>query len=79
MNASSHRSLLRASERFFGHVAAIVAGFVLMIVGISLGVTIVLLPAGIPVGLAGLFLFLWGLMVFLPKDQPHGARNGTPE
>lgn len=43
------------------HVIAIAAGVVLMIAGIAMGVTMVMLPIGIPVGLAGLAVFLWGL------------------
>jgi len=31
---------------FLGHVAAVVLGFVLIIVGLAMGVTMVLLPAG---------------------------------
>lgn len=44
-----------------GHILAIVAGLVLMIAGLAMGVTMVLLPIGIPVGLIGLGVFLWGL------------------
>ena len=44
-----------------GHVLAVAAGVVLMIAGVGMGVTIVLLPLGIPVGFAGLGVFLWGL------------------
>lgn len=45
-----------------GHLAAIVVGFVLMVVGLSLGVTMVLLPVGLVVGIAGVLLFVWGLL-----------------
>ncbi len=44
-----------------GHVGAIVAGVLLMIVGLGMGVTVMLLPLGVPIGLLGLGLFLWGL------------------
>ena len=50
--------------RFFGHSAAIIAGLVMMIAGLGLGVTLVALPIGIMVGLGGLLLFLWGLFAF---------------
>ena len=43
------------------HMAAIVGGLVIMVLGVGLSVTMVLLPVGIPLGLAGLGLFLWGL------------------
>lgn len=54
--------VLKASEWVVGHVAAIVVGFVLMILGVALSVTMVLLPIGLPVGLFGLFVFLWGFL-----------------
>ena len=43
---------------FLGHVAAVVLGFVLIIVGLAMGVTMVLLPAGIVIGLLGAELVL---------------------
>jgi hypothetical protein len=36
------------------HLAAIIAGVAMMILGVGLSVTMVLLPVGIPLGLAGL-------------------------
>jgi uncharacterized membrane protein YccF (DUF307 family) len=55
------RELAKGAGRFVGHVFALLLGLVLMVVGIAMGVTIALLPIGIPVGFAGLFLFLWAL------------------
>lgn len=43
------------------HLAAIIAGVVMMILGVGLSVTMVLLPVGIPLGLAGLGVLVWGL------------------
>jgi hypothetical protein len=43
------------------HLAAIIAGLVMMVLGVGLSVTMVLLPIGIPLGLAGLGVFIWGL------------------
>jgi hypothetical protein len=43
------------------HLAAIIAGVVMMVLGVGLSVTMVLLPIGIPLGLAGLGVFIWGL------------------
>jgi hypothetical protein len=45
---------------FLGHVAAVVLGFVLIIVGLALGVTMVLLPVGIVIGLLGVALVVGG-------------------
>ncbi|MCY4025541.1 MAG: hypothetical protein OXH75_04415 [Acidobacteria bacterium] len=49
------------------HVAAVAIGLVLMIAGLGLGVTMVLLPVGLVVGLAGVGLFVWGLVGHLGK------------
>jgi hypothetical protein len=43
------------------HLAAIIAGVVMMVLGVGLSVTMVLLPIGMPLGLAGLGVFNWGL------------------
>ena len=48
---------------FVEHTLAILAGFVLMVVGLGLSVTMVLLPVGLVVGLAGLALFIGGMCV----------------
>jgi hypothetical protein len=55
------RELAKGAGRLTVHVVALVVGVILMVVGLAFGVTVVLLPVGIPVGLAGLLLFLWGL------------------
>jgi len=48
---SSLRHVLTMAGHFLGHVTAVVLGFVLIIVGLAMGVTMVLLPAGIVIGL----------------------------
>jgi hypothetical protein len=64
---TGHESGAREFVKGFGlyvcHGLALVVGLALMIVGIALGVGLVTLPVAIPVGLAGLFVFLWGLYV----------------
>jgi hypothetical protein len=47
-------------ETILGHVAAIVVGFFMMIVGLGLGVTMIMLPVGLVVGLIGVALFISG-------------------
>jgi len=44
------------------HIAAIIGGLILMIVGLAMGVSMVLLPPGVVVGLAGFAIFVWGLL-----------------
>lgn len=51
-----------SASGILSHVAAVVVGFVLMIVGLGLGVTMVMLPIGLVVGLAGAGLLIWGLV-----------------
>jgi hypothetical protein len=43
------------------HTVALLAGVILVILGLGLGVTIWGLLLGIPIGLAGVVLCLWGL------------------
>ena len=45
------------------HTLAIVVGFVLMILGLGLSVTMIMLPVGLVVGLGGLALFIAGTCV----------------
>lgn len=52
---------VRAGESVLLHVVAIVLGLVMMIAGIGMGVTIMLLPVALPLGLVGLGIFIWGV------------------
>ena len=45
------RHVLTMTGHFLGHVAAVVLGLVLIIVGMAMGVTMVLLPVGVVIGL----------------------------
>jgi hypothetical protein len=64
--------LVKGVGSFFGHVTAVVVGLVLMIAGLAMGVTIVMLPVGIPVGLGGVLLFIWGLMGYSAETGVGG-------
>ena len=55
------RHLLTMTGHFLGHVTAVVLGFVLIIVGMAMGVTMVLLPAGVVIGLLGVALVVGGV------------------
>jgi hypothetical protein len=48
-------------DSIVSHLAGIIGGLVMMVFGVGLCVTMVLLPIGIPLGFAGLGLFIWGL------------------
>jgi hypothetical protein len=60
-NAISIRHVLSGVGRFFEHAAAVSVGFVMMVVGLALGVTMIMLPVGVVVGLIGVALFVGGL------------------
>ena len=63
------RRLLEKAALVLGHVVAVVVGFVLMVVGLGLGVTMVMLPVGLVVGLVGVGAFVWGLVGHLGEDK----------
>ena len=70
-NIWNHR-WIKTTESLLGHVLAVVVGFVMMVVGLALGVTMIMLPVGIVVGLAGAAIFVGGLFA-------HPGRDGGVE
>ena len=64
---ASDRHLVETGGRFLGHSIAVLAGLVLVIIGLGMGVTMVLLPIGLPLGLAGILLCVWGLYFAAPS------------
>jgi hypothetical protein len=65
--------LVHEGGRVIGHIVAAVVGFVLMLVGLGMGVTVIMLPIGIPLGLFGLGLFLWGVLEYFDKRGKQAA------
>jgi hypothetical protein len=59
--------VVEKTEVVFLHIAAIVVGFILMVVGLAMGVSMVLLLPGVVVGLAGVAVFVWGLLDYSNK------------
>jgi hypothetical protein len=53
--------------RLLEHAAVVTIGFVMIIVGLGLGVTMIMLPVGVVVGLLGVLLVIGGL--FARIDQ----------
>lgn len=45
------------------HAFFVIVGFVLMVVGLGLGVTMIMLPVGLAVGLLGFAMFVGGMTV----------------
>ena len=54
-------SVLVNVAHFLEHTAVVILGLVLMIVGLGLGVTMIMLPVGLPIGLLGVALLVGGL------------------
>jgi hypothetical protein len=52
---------------FFEHAAVVLLGVVLMVVGLGLGVTMIMLPVGVPVGLIGVLLVIGGLFAHIDR------------
>jgi hypothetical protein len=52
---------------FFEHTAAVVLGLILMVVGLGLGVTMVMLPVGIVIGLTGVAVLICGLFARIER------------
>ena len=53
---------------FFGHAAALIVGFILMVLGLALGVTMIMLPVGLALGLLGFVIFLGGLFAHIGNE-----------
>ncbi|MCM3880530.1 MAG: hypothetical protein ND807_10525 [Vicinamibacterales bacterium] len=59
------RPWIRTTEIVLGHIAAVVVGLIMMVVGLGLGVTMVMLPVGIVIGLIGAAVFVGGLFAHI--------------
>ena len=67
-----HHPWVKATENVLGHIAAIVVGFVMMVIGLGLGVTMIMLPLGIVVGLIGVAIFVGGLFAHIAPSDDTG-------
>jgi hypothetical protein len=52
----------------FEHAFFVIAGFVLMVVGLGLSVTMIMLPVGLTLGLLGLAMFIGGMTVRMTRS-----------
>ena len=59
------RPWIRTTESLLGHAAAVTVGFIMMVVGLGLGVTLIMLPVGIVIGLIGAAMFVGGLFAHI--------------
>jgi hypothetical protein len=77
MREMSARETLRVGENLAAHVVAIAVGAAMMVTGIGMGVTMILIPVGVPLGLVGLGVFCWGVWGFGEARRRKGAGNTT--
>jgi hypothetical protein len=61
------RRIVLGLGHFLEHAAAVAVGFVLMVVGLALGVTMIMLPVGLVVGLIGVLIFIGGLFAHIDE------------
>jgi len=57
----NNHHLAETGSKIAIHTLAVMLGLVLVVTGLGLGVTMVGLPLGLPIGLAGVLVGLWGL------------------
>ena len=61
------RRVFAGIGRFAEHTAAVVVGLILMVLGLGLGVTMIMLPVGIVIGLVGVLFVVGGLFARIDK------------
>ena len=62
-------NMLVFAERGFVRVLMMAVGFVLVILGLGLGVSMVMLPAGLFLGLLGVGLVVWATVGDVPINR----------
>ena len=67
--AGRGRAIVQQVERILGHLAAVLVGFTFMVIGLGLGVTMIMLPVGLLIGLVGVLVFVWGLFGHLESGN----------
>jgi hypothetical protein len=70
----NNRQLTETGSKIASHLLAVIPGLLLVMIGLLLSVSIVGIPWGMPIGLAGVLICLWGLfgtMTQKPVVPPH--------
>jgi hypothetical protein len=63
----SYLVIARGIVGFVEHAFFVILGFVLMVLGLALGVTMIMLPAGIVIGLIGFAMVVGGLFARIDR------------
>ena len=66
-HAISCHAVLSGAVRFLEHAAVVVIGFVMMVIGLGLGVTMIMLPVGLVIGLLGVAMLVGGLFAHIDE------------
>ena len=67
-NALRLHSWLSVFIHFLEHSAAVIVGLLLMIIGLGLGITMIMLPFGIVVGLLGFAIVIAGIFTRIDRS-----------
>jgi hypothetical protein len=59
--------------RVFGRLAAVIVGFIMMVLGLAMTAAIVILPAGVVVGLLGVAIFVGGIFARDDRKERTGS------
>ena len=63
----TNHQLAETGGKLATHMLAVIAGVILILIGLFLSIPMIGLPLGIPIGLAGVLVFLWGLFGTMGK------------
>ncbi len=72
---STTRDAFQTGGQIAGHMVAMILGFMMMLVGMGMGVTMVLLPLGLPIGLIGFIMFIWGMTAQVRRQNQDDQRH----
>ena len=70
----NNHQMVETGGRIATHMFAVIGGLILILIGLFLSVPMIGLPLGIPIGIAGVLLFLWGLFGTTVKQAPSSGR-----
>jgi len=68
----TNHQLAETGGKLATHMLAVIAGVILILIGLFLSIPMIGLPLGIPIGLAGVLVFLWGLFGTMGKSAAGG-------
>lgn len=70
------KEVAKGAGELIARLALVVVALILMVVGVAMGVSIVLLPIGVPLGIFGLFLLFYALFGWTDNKQATAPPPG---